>query len=314
MGRLAPSPTGRMHIGNLSTSLLAWVQARHDRGRVILRIEDLDPPRTVPDADQWIVDDLRWLGIDWDDGPDHGGAAGPYYQSARTAIYDAALARLLADDRAYPCICSRREVEELLSAPHSGFDSRTRYPGTCARMKRPVSGEAAIRFRAAGAISVRDGIQPPLTHDLAIEPGDFVIRRRDGLYAYQLAVVIDDAAMGVTDVVRGHDLLDSTPRQLALFDALGSPRPRTWHVPLLVDEGGARLSKRARATARPGLEALGWTAPALIGTLCKLWGWSDDDDPRDARDLVALWNPAALRRETLPVPRWIVEAGPPRRP
>lgn len=321
IGRLAPSPTGSLHTGNLCTFLFTWVHARATSGRLILRIEDLDPPRVVEDSEAGIVEDLRWLGIDWDDGPDVGGIHAPYRQSERSALYEHALERLVQKNLAYPCDCSRRDIEEALSAPHVQFDPRTRYPGTC-RPDDPsnlteVLGEAltnetlsanetvhAWRMQAEGIITVHDELAGTMTHDLREEPGDFVIRRRDGLWAYQLAVVVDDIAMGVTDVIRGRDLFSSTPRQFALYDALGAARPRTWHVPLVVDNDGARLSKRGEAPSRQELEVAGWTPAKFRGACAKRWGWSDESCPLSAEALVELWDPTAaeLRSETIHIP------------
>lgn len=307
-GRLAPSPTGRLHLGNLSSSLLAWIQARQLGGRVVLRVEDLDPPRCVAGAEEAIVDDLRWLGLDWDEGPDIGGSSAPYRQSARGSVYDGAVARLRARALVYPCFCSRRDVREALSAPHSAFAPGTEYPGTCAGLpadaawSRAAREGASIRFRASGLVQVDDGVFGSLAHDLAQQPGDFVLRRSDGLYAYQLAVVVDDAAMGVTEVVRAVDLLDSTPRQFALFDALGAPRPRTYHLPLLHDARGERLSKRAASVAREGLEVAGWTAEGLIGALFVLFGWLEAFEPVAAADALEFWRPDTLARTEILVP------------
>ncbi len=303
--RLAPSPTGKVHLGNLSSLLLAWVQARALGAHLTMRVEDLDPPRTVEGADAEIMRDLRWLGVEWDSGPGAGGPQGPYYQSQRSALYDRRLAELKAADLVYPCFCSRRDVRDVLSAPHASFDPGTQYPGTCgeaADWDRAERAEHAIRFRAAGLIFVEDGVFGPLEHDVGIRPGDFVVRRRDGLYAYQFAVVVDDAAMGITDVVRGFDLFDSTPRQFALFDALGAPRPKTWHVPLLQDERGERFSKRHRSISRSRLEAVGWDPPSLCGALAWLWGWADSLVSRNAGELVGLWDPSTLARESIRVP------------
>ncbi len=315
IGRLAPSPTGRLHVGNLSSSLLAWIQARASGGRLIMRIEDLDPPRCVPGAGEQILDDLRWLGLDWDEGPHVGGGRGPYVQSERHDRYAAAIDALRDRDLVYPCFCSRRDVEEVLSAPHERFDPRTQYPGTCSELPGAVAWERAdrephaLRFRATGTIEHRDGVTGTLCEDIAVVPGDFVVRRKDGLYAYQLAVVVDDAEMGVSDVLRGRDLLDSTARQLALFDALRVPRPRTWHVPLLVDERGDRLAKRSAAVAREGLETAGWSAPALVGALARLWGWASEFVPTAVDDTLTLWAPQTLAAPTIRVPDALL-AGP----
>jgi len=253
-GRYAPSPTGPLHLGNVRTALLAWLQARLAGGAFILRMEDLDPPRTRPGSAEQIIDDLRWLGLDWDEGPDCGGALGPYQQSARFTLYAEAMRRLEENGCIFPCFCSRKDIAQAASAPH-GSEESTAYPGTCrdlspqqrqARQAQRPERPPAWRFRTAPQLlSFEDVIAGKQTQDLQREAGDFVLRRADTLFAYQLAVVVDDWLMGITDVVRGADLLSSTPRQLALFAVLGAAwTPNYWHVPLLHDAGGKRLSKR----------------------------------------------------------------------
>jgi glutamyl-tRNA synthetase len=255
-GRYAPSPTGALHLGNLRTALLAWLCARAEGGAFILRIEDLDLPRVRPGAAARLLEDLRWLGLDWDEGPDVGGPLGPYYQSQRGALYDAALGRLRARGALYPCYCTRAELARLASAPHADEHTGVRYPGTCrqltARERRAheASGRRpAWRFRAPEPpITFHDAIAGAVSERVAANVGDFVVCRGDGVVAYQFAVVVDDALMGVTQVVRGRDLLSSTARQLALYDALGWPRPLAYaHVPLALDERGDRMAKRDAA-------------------------------------------------------------------
>lgn len=308
MGRLAPSPTGRLHLGNLSSSLLAAAHARRIGAALSYRIEDLDPPRCVDGAAEQQVDDLRWLGLSWDHGPDVGGPAGPYVQSERRGLHDAALDQLRAAGLAYRCFCSRREVEEALSAPHTWFDPALAYPGTCAALSvaeaeaRATTEAFAWRFRAVGVQTVVDEVHGRFEVDVATNPGDFVLVRKDGLVGYQHGVVVDDAAMGVTHVVRGYDLLDSAARQVALFRALGAPPPTFVHVPLLVDARGERLSKRSGSVARDGLEAAGWTPALLRGGLATLWGWTDTLDEASLDAVAALWDAGALRRAELRVP------------
>ena len=252
--RLAPSPTGALHLGNARTFLVNWLLARQSGLKIILRVEDLDGPRIKPGADRQAIEDLRWLGLDWDEGP--------VYQSDRMYIYENAIETLLAGGHAYPCVCSRREVEVAASAPHAD-DGSTVYPGTCKGRYRSVqdatvsSGrEPAIRFSVpAGVVPFHDEIRGRESVDVARALGDFVIAkagaRRDGAAirwtpAYQLAVVADDADMAVTDVVRGDDLLDSAPRQILLYRALGLAErvPRYYHLPLVVGPDGRRLAKR----------------------------------------------------------------------
>lgn len=262
VGRYAPSPTGDLHLGNLRTALLAWDAIRRQGGVFILRIEDIDAPRTVPGAEARMLDDLRWLGIDWDEGPDVGGPAGPYRQSERGGIYAAALERLEAAGRTFLCTCSRRDLREA-SAPH-GEDGPI-YPGTCrgrdpAEQRRHPAG-AAVRLRidTEPVVEFRDAFAGPGRYDLRELCGDFIIRRRDGLWAYQLACAVDDALMGVTDVLRGRDLLSSTPRQLAVMRALGQPEPAYAHVPLVLDGEGRRMCKRDGSQSLRALREAGLT-------------------------------------------------------
>jgi glutamyl-tRNA synthetase len=263
VGRYAPSPTGDLHLGNLRTALLAWEQIRALGGIFILRIEDIDLPRTVPGSEQRMLDDLRWLGLTWDEGPNIGGPAGPYRQSERTPFYEEALRRLEALGRTYLCTCSRRDLREA-SAPH-GSEGPV-YPGTCRAadpaLQRAHPQGAAVRFRIPddGAnVEFTDDLLGPQRFDLAALCGDFVIRRRDGLWAYQLACAVDDALMGVTHILRGEDLIGSTPRQIALLRALGLPVPRTAHAPLVVDGRGERMCKRDGSLSLQTLRERGLT-------------------------------------------------------
>jgi glutamyl-tRNA synthetase len=292
-----------LHLGNLRTALLAWLFARSAGGSFALRIEDLDLPRTRPGAAPTLLADLRWLGLDWDDGPDVSGPFGPYYQSQRASLYDAAFARLLALDRVYPCYCTRAELARIASAPHAGEDSAT-YPGTCRnlssaeRRRREREGRRrAWRFRVPdGEIAFIDALAGEVRETLTETCGDFIVRRGDGLYAYQLAVVVDDALMGVTQVVRGADLLASTARQLALYDALGHPRPRLYaHVPTLRDATGARISKREAASGLEPLRARGVSPERVVGWLAASCGLTPDVTPLAARDLAATFDLRAIR-------------------
>lgn len=287
-GRYAPSPTGRIHVGNARTALLAWLAARAGGGGFVLRIEDLDRSRVVLDAEAALLADLAWLGLDWDEGPDRGGGCGPYRQSERAARYDAAIDTLLASGRAYACACSRAEVARAASAPHGADDEGPRYPGTCraqppaaVRARAAAAGRApVIRFDGRGArCPFTDAVHGWLDPLGADGVDDFVLRRADGTAAYQLAVVIDDAAMGIGEVVRGDDLLRSTPRQLALYAALGLAAPRFAHVPLLLAPGGERLAKRTRPTSVADLRAAGVDPAVVVGRLAASAGLA----PPDAR-------------------------------
>ena len=266
VGRFAPSPSGRIHLGNIFCCLLAWLSARQKGGRVVLRIEDLDTARCPRRYAEQMIEDLRWLGLLWDEGPDVGGPDGPYFQSERTALYQAALERLEEQGWVYPCFCTRAELHAA-SAPHRE-DGQVIYPGTCRDL---TPAQAAAKARETGrspALRIRvpdretaftDGHMGRYEENLARDCGDFLLRRSDGMFAYQLAVVVDDAAMGVTEVVRGADLLDSTPRQLLLYTLLGWEAPSFYHLPLLLAPDGRRLSKR---NADAGLEVLRGRVPA----------------------------------------------------
>lgn len=279
-GRYAPSPTGPLHLGNVRTALVAWLQTRRAGGTFVMRMEDLDRPRTVEGSAEQILDDLRWLGLDWDEGPDVGGRCGPYDQSERDSIYDAALARLDEAGLVFRCYCSRREIREASSAPHGRTSV---YPGTC-RSLTPEEEEAvrlakddktpSWRFRVADVeVSFDDRVMGTQSQRLIDEVGDFPVRRADGLYAYQLAVVVDDWLMGITDVVRGEDLVHSTPRQIALFEAFGAPVPSFWHVPLMADSEGNRMSKRHRSESLSELREAGETPDQVVGRLASSFGW-----------------------------------------
>lgn len=270
-GRFAPSPTGRMHMGNVFTALTAWLSARSAGGRFILRIEDLDTGRSRHEYALQTEDDLRWLGLDWDEGgTDDRGPNGPYSQSRRSDLYAAALERLCRRGLVYPCRCTRAGLHAA-GAPHAS-DGRTVYRGTCRPAPEPpypsgVVADAHLRlWTPRGAITVNDLVQGARAFDLAQECGDFVLRRADGAYAYQLAVVVDDAAMGVDEVVRGADLLESAARQIYLYGLLGLKAPAFAHVPLLCNEAGARLSKRDGAMSMEQIRAR-YRPEELIGRL-----------------------------------------------
>jgi glutamyl-tRNA synthetase len=278
-GRFAPSPTGPLHLGNARTALVSWLAARAAGGAYLLRVEDLDGPRVRPGLEARILSELRWLGLDWDEGPDVGGPAGPYRQSERLRRYAEALDRLRARGCVYPCFCSRAEIAAAAQAPHGAGDDGPRYPGTCAELgapevaRRAASRRPAWRFRVpAGSVAFDDGVHGAQEVDVAAATGDFVVARADGIPAYQLAVVVDDAAMGITDVVRGDDLLPSTGRQLLLYAALGLTAPRFAHVPLVVGEDGARLAKRHGALSVGELRDRGAEPGAVVALLAELSG------------------------------------------
>jgi glutamyl-tRNA synthetase len=259
-GRLAPSPTGYLHLGHARTFWIAQGRARARRGTLVLRNEDLDPHRSKPEFVAAIFADLRWFGLQWQEGPDCGGAFGPYMQSERKGLYRAALDKLRAAGFVYPCVCSRRDIQNAASAPHAA-DEEPIYPGTCrANHESQIAGRKFHwRFRVPDgeAIAFADGGQGPQSFRAGMDFGDFVVWRSDDVPAYQLAVVVDDAAMQITEVVRGADLLLSTARQLLLYRALGWPPPAFFHCPLLTDERGARLAKRHDALSLRALRQAG---------------------------------------------------------
>lgn len=292
-GRFAPSPSGRIHLGNILCCLLAWLSARQKGGRVILRIEDLDTARCPRRYGEQMCRDIQWLGLDWDEGPVIGGPSGPYEQSRRTALYQAALERLKAQGLVYPCFCTRAELHAA-SAPHRE-DGQVVYPGTCRGLTAEQATERARRTGRAPALRLRvpeeeitfiDGHMGEYGEWLPADCGDFLLRRSDGMFAYQLAVVVDDAAMGVTEVVRGADLLASTPRQLLLYRLLGLEAPAFYHFPLLLGSDGQRLSKR---NADAGLDTLGerYTASEILGKLAYLAGFNPSAEPRSGESLLA---------------------------
>jgi glutamyl-tRNA synthetase len=243
-GRFAPSPTGPLHLGSLRTALLAWLFARSQSARFLVRIEDLDPQRSRPEFERGQLDDLRALGLDWDEPP--------VRQSERLPMYEAALAQLEGQGLLYPCFCTRSEIREAASAPHGDLPEGS-YPGTC----RALSEAERDRRRAAGrpfALRVRAEAERIEFDDrlhgrCGAVIDDFVVRRNDGVPAYQIAVVVDDAAQGIGEVVRGDDLIDSTPRQILLARLLGLPVPHYAHVPLVLGADGTRLAKRSRPPA-----------------------------------------------------------------
>jgi glutamyl-tRNA synthetase len=297
--RFAPSPTGDLHLGGAWTALASWVVARRAGGRHVLRVEDLDAARVVRGAEQRILEDLRWLGLDWDEEP--------VRQSERAALYEAAIARLAAQGLVYPCDCSRAEIARAASAPHPGEEAV--YPGLCRALdpSRPMKRPPALRVRVPDAeVAYDDGALGRVAQNLAREVGDFVVRRGDGVFAYQLAVVVDDLAMGITDVVRGADLVESTPRQIWLARALGAEPPRYAHVPLVVAADGARLEKRTRGARVRELRAAGLAPERVVGELAYGLGLAASNAPTTPADLAragaAAPPPPAWPRDPWPVP------------
>jgi glutamyl-tRNA synthetase len=301
VGRLAPSPTGAQHVGNARTYLLAWLSVRSRGGRVILRMEDIDSPRVKRGAAEQAIEDLRWLGLDWDEGPDVGGPHRPYVQTERLALYQSALERLKVAEQVYPCTCTRSDVEAAASAPHVGQEGPI-YPGNCAERRvadapmlmRPF----AWRFRATNAArQIDDAVAGSQTCNVTRELGDFVVAKVDGAPAYQLAVVADDHAMGITEVLRGDDLLPSAFRQVELYDFFGWQPPRYAHVPLVVGPDGRRLAKRHGDTRLATLREAGVKPERLVGLLAWSCGLIDKPKSVVAAELVGSFELGKVSRE-----------------
>ena len=291
VGRFAPSPSGRMHLGNLFTALVAWLSVRAQNGKLLLRIEDLDPERSKPEFADALREDLHWLGLNWDEEMPA--------QSGRSELYAQYFSRLPV----YPCYCTRAELHAA-SAPHAS-DGRLIYPGTCRNLSREEQSKQtrnpAWRVRVPHQeIAFIDGVFGARGENLADACGDFIVRRSDGVYAYQLAVVCDDALGGVTEVVRGCDLLDSVPRQLWLYEVLGFTPPKYFHLPLLVAPDGRRLSKRDRDLDMEHLRKA-FAPEDLLGRLAALCGLQPTPKPITAQDLVSSFSWDKISRKNIPV-------------
>ncbi len=299
-GRFAPTPSGRMHLGNVWCALVAWLAVRSQGGTLTLRIEDLDPRKTPAGATEALIDDLRWLGLDWDEGP--------FFQSERACIYQAQLARLQEMGLVYPCFCSRAELHAA-SAPHAS-DGTPVYAGTCQGLspaevaRRSQARPAALRLRVPdaddgrGRVDFADEVYGAQHECLARECGDFLVRRSDGVHAYQLAVVVDDALMGIDQVVRGRDLIGSCARQMYLQDLLGFSRPCYAHLPMLMAQDGTRrLSKRDHDCDLGFMRDHFASAEVLLGRLAHLTGLLDAAEPISARELVGEFSWEQLRAQ-----------------
>jgi glutamyl-tRNA synthetase len=264
-GRLAPSPTGYLHLGHARTFWIAQQRADTAGGTLLLRNDDLDTARCRSEWVTAMFEDLRWFGFRWSEGPDVGGPHRPYEQSARHAIYMTAFEKLRSSGFIYPCTCSRQDVLRTLSAPHQGEEEPI-YPGTCRGVSTDRAREGVNwRFRVPGGetISFRDEACGWQSEMAGRDFGDFLVWRKDDLPSYQLACIVDDAAMRITEVVRGADLLTSTCRQLLLYRALGETAPAFYHCPLMTDEHGQRLAKRSDALSLRTLRAAGRTPEEL---------------------------------------------------
>jgi len=313
VARLAPSPTGQLHLGNIRTFMWAWLSARARNGRVIMRIEDLDSPRIKPGVAEKMLDDLKWLGFDWDEGPGATGSEendwGAYIQTHRRAFYREIFDRLLKAGAIYPCVCTRGDIAAAQSAPHAG-DHELRYPGTC----RNRFSESEIAAFAAGGLSSsgrppawRLRVEPEtiVFDDLLlgrcvanpyVEVGDFIVAKGPDNPAYQLAVVADDIAMNITEVVRGDDLVPSTARQLLIYRLLGGTPPAYGHAPLIVGPDGMRLAKRHGEARIAHYRSQGIQPERIVSVLAR---WSGMNTPLDLplRDLIPLWNWHIARKD-----------------
>ena len=306
-GRFAPSPTGPLHLGNLRTALLAWLFARSAGARFLVRMEDLDRSRVRPGVEEGQLAGLRALGLDWD---------GPVVrQSGRMELYEEAVARLDAAGFLYPCYCTRAEIRAAASAPH-GIAASDRYPGACRRLteaERKRLEEAgrrpALRVRAEGARVAFVDRLIGLREEAEVD--DFVVRRSDGTPAYQLAVVVDDAAQGIEQVVRGADLVDSTPRQILLSHLLGLDIPRYAHVPLVLGPDGRRLAKRHGAVALADRRARGEGTAEVLGWMASSLGLAEPGEPLTPAGLLPRFDPSRLPRESTV---WSPELAPPATP
>ncbi len=294
-GRFAPSPSGRMHLGNIFTAVMSWLSVKSRNGRWILRIEDLDPQRSRIEHARLIEDDLRWLGLEWDEGGLDGiGSHGPYRQSERDNIYKEYLDRLRLTGLTYPCHCTRADIMAT-QAPHL-TDGRVVYAGTCRPQVLPAlppidcTGAATRLCVPDEEIVIEDMICGINKFNLARECGDFIVRRADGAWSYQLAVVIDDALMGVTEVMRGNDLLPSAAQQVYLHNLLGFTPPRFAHLPIIVNEQGRRLSKRDMSLSMETLRHT-MSPESLLGIIANLAGFIPEAAPITLNQLLDIYTP-----------------------
>lgn len=307
VGRFAPTPSGQLHLGNLFCSLIAWLAAKSQGGKILLRSEDLDVERSRPEYALQAQRDLEALGLFWDEGGDRSGPHAPYDQSQRFPFYRTQLERLENQGLVYPCFCSRAQLHAA-SAPHAS-DGETIYAGTCRGLSPQEAAERsktrapALRLRVPEeTIAFTDLHYGPQQQYLPTGCGDFILRRSDGVYAYQLAVVADDGAMGVTQVVRGRDLLPSTPRQILLYRLLGWPVPEFGHTPLLLAPGGRRLSKRDGDQCLSGLLEKGLTPRDVVGRLAFLAGLVEEPAPATPEELLPRFSWDKLPQEDVVVP------------
>ena len=290
VGRFAPTPSGRMHLGNVFAAMIAWLSVRSQNGALVLRMEDLDTQRTSSDYAAVLREDLIWLGLDWD--------VETPAQSTRSQVYDRYFEKMADMGLLYPCYCTRSQLHSV-NAPHLS-DGTYVYPGTCRDLKNPpLDRKPAWRVRVPDRVwTVEDRVQGHYTLNLDNECGDMVVRRADGVYVYQLAVTVDDGEAGVTEVVRGMDLLSSAPRQMYLQELLGFTHPEYGHVPMLLAPDGRRLSKRDKDLDL-GVLRQRMTPEALLGSLAFSAGLIDRNVPVSARELAQVFSWDKLRKEDI---------------
>ncbi|XPV75708.1 MAG: tRNA glutamyl-Q(34) synthetase GluQRS [Desulfovibrio sp.] len=315
--RLAPSPTGYMHLGNIWSFLLCWLLVRSKSGTVVLRMEDIDPARSRDEFVQGIIEDFAWLGLDWDEGPACSGEdslSGPFFQSQRLEEYGRVLKKFQQQGHVYPCFCTRKELRELAGAPH-GPDACTVYPGLCrdlteqeCDLKRKNGRNPSLRMRCPqDIVSFQDMLHGEVSLNIDQCGGDFPVRRSDGVFAYQLAVVLDDIAQGITHIVRGDDILHCTPRQVYLYELLGAKVPEYAHIPLVLDHENERLAKRHKSLEVRQLRESGVTADAICGYLAYRAGLIPELKKVAASSLVAGFDICNISLEPVVLPENIQE-------
>lgn len=278
-GRFAPSPTGDIHLGNVWIALLSYISTRNQHGTYVVRMEDIDLQRSKRALGESLLDDLEWLGFEWDEGPRVGGPESSYWQSERLQMYDTILQRLERDHLVYPCFCNRTRLQSIASAPHRGevvhhYDGHCRNLDSVTVAQKKFEKNPSLRIKVVDStVEFMDTYQGPQVFVLQEGLDDFVLRRGDGMYAYNLAVVLDDISMGITEVIRGHDLLEITAQQIYLYYILNANPPSYGHAPLLIDSDGHRLSKRQKSITIKELRATGWTPQRILGELAVLAGF-----------------------------------------
>ncbi|MGL4610687.1 MAG: tRNA glutamyl-Q(34) synthetase GluQRS [Trueperaceae bacterium] len=299
-GRYAPSPTGFLHLGNARTALAAWLHTRSQGGEFVLRVEDLDSQRSKSEFIKANLEELHWLGLDWDEGPDVGGRYAPYVQSQRFELYQGALESLYNQGYLFDCYLSRKDLQDMASAPHDSmmaYGEKERQLNLQLREEKKREGKTpSLRFRVPEKrVDLEDAILGHHIFRTLHDLGDFVVKRADGEWAYQLAVVVDDIAMNITEVVRGEDLLQSTAVQLLLYEAFGVTPPTFAHVPLLLDETGSRMSKRRGSLTLSVLRDEGVKPERLIGLLAFSLGFLKEPEAITPNDLVRYYHLEAYK-------------------